>query len=62
MPTSNPVKVKVATKFYGVISIDPAVPAFTLNAVVGFVLSVLSNAAVNLTLTLVSGMHSSNFI
>ena len=53
---------KVATKFYGVISIDPAVPAFTLNAVDGFVLSVLSNAAVNLTLTLVTGMHSSNFI
>lgn len=48
---------KVATKFYGVISIEPVVPAFTLNAVVGFVLSVLSNAAVILRITLVTGMH-----
>jgi len=56
-------RVKVATKFFaspGVMSTEP-VPATTSNFVDTTVLSVVSLAAVNLTVTLDSGIHASNF-
>ena len=57
-------RVKVAIKFFaspGVMSTEPAVPATTSNFVDTTVLSVVSLAAVNLTVTLDSGIHASNF-